>query len=115
LFSFIQAMQSGDLSALMHVMASDVTMISDSGGKAPAATQTLAGPERVARFLLGLPRLAERANIAWSVELAPLNGREALVLREAGRVTAVYTFEIGDGAIHAIYAMRNPDKLARIR
>ena len=114
LASFLQAMSTGDLSGLMQLMSADVTMVSDGGGKASAATKPLYGPDHVARFMHGLTRLASNTQIVWSSEMALVNGRPALVIREDGRVTTVISFDISDGAIHGIYSMRNPDKLGRV-
>lgn len=111
--SFMQAVATGDLAGLMQLMSDDVTMVSDGGGKAAAATRPLFGPEHVSKFIAGLPRVALKANLNWSVETTPVNGRPALIIREDGRVTTVYAFDISGGAIHGIYAMRNPDKLTR--
>lgn len=111
LTSFLQAAEGGDISALMKVMANDVALYSDGGGKATAATRPLFGPERVVKFIGGLPRLAKTE---WRIDLAEVNGREGLVLREDGVITGVFSFEVGDGAIHAIYVTRNPDKLTRV-
>ena len=51
---FIQAIQTGDVDALTSLLAKDVTVWSDGGGKATAARQPVLGPERVIRLLLGL-------------------------------------------------------------
>lgn len=112
--SFMQAVSTGELVGLMQLMRDDVSLVSDGGGKAAAATQPLFGPERVSKFMVGLPRAAARMHINWSVEVKPVNGLPAIILREDGRVTTVFSFDIRAGRIRGIYSMRNPDKLARI-
>jgi RNA polymerase sigma-70 factor (ECF subfamily) len=114
LHSFMQAVGTGDLAGLMQLMSDDVQMVSDGGGKAAAATRPLLGPEHVGKFIIGLPRIAARTNLSWSVEVMPINGRPALVVREDGRLATVYSFDVSAGRIRGIYAMRNPDKLTRL-
>ena len=115
LTSFLQAVATGDLSGLMQLMSQDVTLVSDGGGKASAATKPLHGPDHIAKFMLGLMRIATEQHNMWSSEITLVNGRSALVIREGSQVTTVFSFDIGNGVIRGIYSMRNPDKLGRTR
>lgn len=112
LAQFMQAIQAGDLTGLTALLAEGVTASADGGGKVRAIIHPLQGPVIVGRFIFGLRRLIKPDD---SVEIAPINGKEALLIRDhQGHITDVITFEIADGAIQKIYIIRNPDKLKHI-
>ncbi|NQX29318.1 RNA polymerase sigma factor SigJ [Microbacteriaceae bacterium VKM Ac-2854] len=107
---FADAATSGDVAALIALMAPDAVLTTDSGGKASAARRPILGPENIARFLLGL---AEKyPNFVG--EAAELNGRVAMLFRDAGEVIATIQFDTADGLVTDLFAMRNPDKLAHL-
>ena len=109
---FFTTASTGDVDALVAMLAPDVTWTSDSDGKASAAKRPVVGAARVARFVLGLLRVG---GDAVRVEPAFYNGAPALVLYTAGEhVEGVVTVEITDGLITHFYAMRNPDKLGGV-
>ena len=105
---FFSAMSTGDVQALMDVLAPDVVALSDGGGRVAAALRPVTGADPVARFMVGL-----FAKLAGSVELVPaaINGMTGALLRIDGMLDSVGTIEIRDGLIAAIYIIRNPDKL----
>ncbi|HZQ37789.1 MAG TPA: RNA polymerase sigma factor SigJ [Dehalococcoidia bacterium] len=109
--AFVQAAGSGNVEQLTSLLANDVVCWSDGGGKASAATRPLYGPEPIVRFTLGIAR---KVLPALSVTIEPANGRPAIVLREPDGTPFMLMLVDGDehGA-HAIYVLRNPDKLAR--
>src|SRR5690606_10058590 len=72
LASFMAACADGDLDALTRVLTEDVTLWSDGGGKASAATHPITGRDRVARFFLGLMRHWQEG---MAVEVTEVNGR----------------------------------------
>lgn len=110
---FFTALQAGDVDALMAVLAVDVTMIGDGGGQAPALAEPATGRQRVARFLLGLARLAARLGLG--IRLEQVNGEPGAVVADpAGRVTAVMALEIEEGSVRAIRSVVNPDKLRHL-
>jgi RNA polymerase sigma-70 factor, ECF subfamily len=110
---FLAAAEEGDTEALVELLAADVAMYGDGGGKAPARATPLHGREKVARFLLGLSRLGERVGIrARPVEV---NGQPgALFLDAEGRIVSAMALDIGDGTVQAIRSIVNPDKLGHL-
>ena len=108
---FFATASTGDVDALVAMLAPDVTWTSDSDGKASAAKRPVVGAARVARFVLGLLRVG---GDAVRVEPAFYNGAPALVLYTGEHVEGVVTVEITDGLISHFYAMRNPDKLGGV-
>ncbi len=106
--NLVTAMQMGDSDAFAALLAQDVELRSDGGGKASAATQPLHGREMVTRFFFGL--FTKRPpNTA--IDIIETNGAPAFVVRIGGQVDHVTTFSIVDGQINAIHIVRNPDKL----
>jgi RNA polymerase sigma-70 factor (ECF subfamily) len=88
-------------------------MIGDGGGKALASRQPTYGPERVARFLLGLFRRAEKEG-TYAVP-ALVNGQPGAVAYDAqGRVASVFAVDIAHGQVQAIRSVVNPDKLQHL-
>jgi RNA polymerase sigma-70 factor (ECF subfamily) len=110
LASFMQAVSTGDLAGLMQLMSEDVTLATDGGGKASAATHPLHGPDHVARFVIGLAKKAS----SLSFELAPVNGQLGILIRNAGKLETMAVLDIAAEHIQAVYFIRNPDKLTRI-
>lgn len=108
---FLSAAGGGDMDGLLSLLAPEVTVWSDSGGKATAARRPIHGAEKVAAFFLGLSRRAPAGAVGWFTEI---NGENGFILYEEGRPTTALVPHVVDGRIHAIYAMRNPDKLRRL-
>jgi RNA polymerase sigma-70 factor (TIGR02957 family) len=110
---FFDAVGGGDLTSLLNLLAPDVVMIGDGGGKGRALLDAMHGPERVARFLLGLYRRAEKDGTY--VVPALVNGQPGAVTYDAlGRVAGVYALDIADGLVQAVRAVVNPDKLQHL-
>ena len=107
---FRSAIRTGDLQGLLDVLAPDVVMVADGGGLAPAFRHPLAGAARVAHALAGLNRFASGAQLGavW------LNGAPALRIDLDGVLDTAVSLVIEDGRVTHIYAVRNPDKLARL-
>ena len=112
LTGFLQAAQAGEMPTLMNLLAEDVTLWVDSGGKVKgAATRPIAGRDAVARFSLGTRRfLPEGAR----VELAAVNGQLALIFRAGDRAYLVLAIEVEAQGIQIIRIVVNPEKLAHI-
>lgn len=108
---FLTAAASGDVAALMSVLAPDVVFTSDSDGKVSAARRPVFGAEKVARFILGL---MQRMGPEHRIELAVYNGAPALVVHEGDRPDSVITVDFADGRITNFYAVRNPEKLTAV-
>ena len=113
---FARAFLSGDGPELTALLARDVGMWSDGGGKATAARRPLMGRDQVVNFLVGLHRVAETDGLIREVSLgiADVNSEPALVVRTSGRLESIFVFSIDRDEISAIRVVRNPDKLAWI-
>jgi RNA polymerase sigma-70 factor (ECF subfamily) len=107
---FVAALSADDAPALLSLLAPNVEMTSDGGGRARAARQVLVGSERVSRFLLGVAR-----KFGWgsSRRLTYLNGQPAVLVFKHGELTSVTTVVTEDGHIRALQVVRNPEKLRR--
>ncbi|KRC66026.1 RNA polymerase subunit sigma-24 [Aeromicrobium sp. Root236] len=110
---FFDALLGGDVDGLQELLAADVQMVGDGGGKAPAFARVVHGALNVARVLGGnFPLLAE---IDVQLEPRTLNGEPGLVLRDRdGLVVGTMTLEVLDGRIQTIRSVVNPDKLGHV-
>ena len=110
---FFEAAAGGDMDALLGMLAPDVVLHGDGGGKAQAIGKPLAGRQRVVRLLVvGL----RRARILGaSLRLAWVNGQPGAVMYDAeGRVVGVVELDVADGVVQAVRAVVNPDKLGHL-
>jgi RNA polymerase sigma factor (sigma-70 family) len=111
---FFQAAEHGDLTGLEALLAHEVELTGDGGGKVPALARTRRGRSRVARTLIDWARLGARLP-GVSLCLVEVNGGPgALYLDAQQRLLAVVALEIADDQITSISAILNPDKLARL-
>jgi RNA polymerase sigma factor (sigma-70 family) len=104
---FKRAWEAKDIDALIGLLDPDAIAIADTGGRATAGIHPLRGGESIARFCADF---AGRAT-GLMLEERLVNGQPGLVGRQGGVVTTVYAFDIVDGRIRHIWAVRNPDKL----
>ena len=111
---FFEAAEGGDLAGLESLLAPDVRMSGDGGGKAPALARALRGRARVARTLVGwLSRKTRLPGIR--MQPVQINGAPGvLVFDRQERVIGVTALEIADGEIKAIRSVANPDKLSHL-
>jgi RNA polymerase sigma-70 factor (TIGR02957 family) len=111
---FFAAAEQGDLAGLEALLAHDVQLTGDGGGKVPALARTLRGRSRVAHTLIDWARLGARLPGA-SVRPVEVNGGPgALFLDAQQRLIAVVALEIAGGQITSINAIVNPDKLTHL-
>ena len=110
--AFVAATQSGDVNALTQVLASDVRVMTDGGGKVPAALNVLEGADHAARFLVGATRKGWRNDYTW--RFATINGLPGIVIEGPEGLVQTNAFEIEGDAIRALYVVRNPDKLRHL-
>ncbi len=111
---FFEAAAGGDMDALLGMLAPDVVVHGDGGGKAQAIGKPLAGRQQVMRMLVGLFRRGR--SLGASIRLAWVNGQPGAVLYDAGgRVISVVELDVaGSGMVQAIHAVVNPDKLGHL-
>jgi RNA polymerase sigma-70 factor (TIGR02957 family) len=105
---FLAAIRHGDLQGLLDVLAPDVVAVADGGGLAPAVRRPIQGAERVAGLLIGLRSVDFEAKAVW------LNGSLAARIDIGELFTAAVSLAVENGRISRIYAISNPDKLARL-
>jgi RNA polymerase sigma-70 factor, ECF subfamily len=109
---FLQAAQGGEMIPLMDLLAENVTLWADAGGKIKqAALRPIAGRDAVARFSQGTVRFLPED---YHVELAEVNGQAAVIIRTGGQALFVLSIEVEAERIQAIRIIANPEKLARI-
>ena len=111
--AFLQAAVSGDLQALMDVLAPDAVYLGDGGGRVVTARRPVHGAEPVARLLLGLVRMSEKLG-EMRLGFAQYNGMPALVIAFDGVTDTVMCIEVTAARVSAVYAIRNPEKLGGV-
>jgi RNA polymerase sigma-70 factor (TIGR02957 family) len=123
---FLEAASSGDLEALMGVLAPGVTLVADGGGRALAPRRPIRGAEKVARFLLAVATEERMARFLRSVgsepvaadlrvHMAPVNGGPGVVITSRGRPVSALVLDVIGGAVQTIHLVANPEKLAGVR
>lgn len=110
---FFAALRDGDVGALESLLAADVQLVGDGGGKAPQLAKAVIGAGNVARLLAAVfPRMA-RMDVTF--EPHEVNGRPGAVFRAPdGGILHTLALEVLDGRIRAIRAVINPDKLGHL-
>jgi len=111
--AFFAASRSGDMAALSALLAQDVTLHADGGGKVSAAARPLIGFDDVLKVQIGLARFFAQ-HMSRIVRYGFINGLPGFVTREHGDTLQTTAFAIENGKIAAIYVMRNPDKLQHL-
>ncbi len=111
--AFFAASRSGDMSALGALLAKDVGLWADGGGKRPAASEPVLGFDIVMKLHRSLAVLFGKHGSAL-LHTGLINGLPGFVTREADGELQTTALEIEDGKITGIYVMRNPDKLRHV-
>lgn len=110
--AFVDAARSGDLDALMSMLAEDARLVADGGGKVQAALNVIHGADRIARFVIGV---GPKGLSGTTLRFGPVNGLPGLIAYSPDGYVQTVAFEIEDHRIRTIYSMRNPDKLTHLR
>lgn len=111
--AFFAASRSGDMAALGALLAADVGMWADGGGKRPAAAIPILGKALVMKVHRSIAVLLRKYG-STLVHAGIINGLPGFVTREADGELQTTALEIEDGRIVGIYVMRNPDKLRHV-
>ncbi len=110
---FFDAFRDGDVDGLRALLAADVRMVGDGGGKAPQFATQFAGAENVAGVLAAL--VPPFIRIGGVVERRQVNGQPGAIFRDRdGKVVNTWTLDILDGQIQMIRSVINPDKLGHV-
>ncbi|MEV0650440.1 RNA polymerase sigma-70 factor [Phytomonospora sp. NPDC050363] len=110
---FFDAFKEGDVDGLRELLAADVTIVGDAGGKAPQASKAAVGVENVARLLVAFT--PPFARIAGVVDRCEVNGQPGAILRDReGKVLSAWALDVLGGRIQTIRTVTNPDKLGHL-
>ncbi|HET6354066.1 RNA polymerase sigma-70 factor [Streptomyces sp.] len=108
---FLAAASGGDLESLLSLLAPDVRLVGDSGGKAKAPLRVMESADKVGRFLFAV---AQQPIPEMDFRFIELNGAPALLVLSKGKPDTVFQVEVLDGRIQCMYIIRNPDKLTSL-
>jgi RNA polymerase sigma-70 factor (TIGR02957 family) len=113
---FLAAAAGGDIEGLMTVLAPDVTLLTDGGGKTRAALRPITGAAKAARYLAAIAgRPYEGMDLSdMTLEAAEINGSPGTLIMSGSRAIAALTLTVSDGRITAIQLLANPDKLVAV-
>ena len=111
--AFFAASRSGDMGALSAMLAADVTVHADGGGKASAAARPIVGFDEVLKLQAGLARYFEQ-HMSRMIRWGFVNGLPGFVTMEHGGILQTTALAIENGKIVAVYITRNPDKLRHL-
>jgi RNA polymerase sigma-70 factor, ECF subfamily len=110
---FFDALREGDIDGLQELLAADVQIVGDSGGKAPAFAKSIVGAEKVARVLVSVFPWLMRIDV--TMEPREVNGQPGAIFRERnGKVLTALALDVLDGQIQTIRSVSNPDKLGHV-
>lgn len=110
---FFDALRQGDVGELQDLLAADVSLVGDGGGKTPQLSRTVTGAEKVARLVGTTFEMMARVDVTW--EPQEVNGAPGALMRDAdGRVLNAMVLDVLDGRVQAIRLVNNPDKLAHL-
>jgi RNA polymerase sigma-70 factor (ECF subfamily) len=110
---FFDALREGDVDSLRELLAADVQLVGDAGGKAPSLANTVAGGDKVARVLASAFPMFLQLGV--KVEAHEINRQPGAILRDRDdKVILAWTLDILDGQIQAIRSVSNPDKLGHL-
>ncbi|MGI5371465.1 RNA polymerase sigma-70 factor [Streptomyces iakyrus] len=105
---FLAAAADGDLEGLMALLAPEVRLVGDSGGKSRAPLRVLQTADKVGRFLIGT---AQKSLPGLTVRFLEVNGGPAVLILSGGEPDSVFQLDVADGRVQSVYIIRNPDKL----
>ena len=110
---FFDALREGDIDGVRELLAADVQIVGDGGGKAPALARSVFGADNVARVLATIFPLLSKVNA--KVEPREVNGQPGAILRDRdGKVVGTLTLDVLGGRIQTIRSVVNPDKLGHM-
>ncbi len=109
---FLAASTSGDLDALLGVLAPGVTLVADGGGVVRAPLRPIVGADKVGRFLVGV---SQKLPVGLRVQVVALNDAPGMVLTAAGAPIGALLLDVAEDRVQTLYLVANPAKLAGVR
>jgi RNA polymerase sigma-70 factor (ECF subfamily) len=110
---FFDALREGDLEGLQELLAADVQLVGDSGGKTPTLARSIVGAQKVARVLASVFPWLVRIDV--TLEPREVNGQPGAIFRDRdNKVLFTLTLDVLDGQIQTIRSVSNPDKLGHV-
>jgi RNA polymerase sigma-70 factor (ECF subfamily) len=110
---FFDALREGDVEGLRELLAADVSLVGDGGGKAPQLARSIIGAGKVARVLISIFPWLVRIEV--TLEPHEVNGQPGAIFRDRdGKVLYALTLDVLDGQIQTIRSVSNPDKLRHL-
>jgi RNA polymerase sigma-70 factor, ECF subfamily len=110
---FFEAVEEGDTEGLVGLLAHDVVVYGDGGGKGPSWRRPIYGRDNVSRLLLGLRDQWTKVDV--TLRRTEINGQPgAMFFDRDGRLVNVFSLDIADGAVQTIRSIINPDKLGHL-
>jgi RNA polymerase sigma-70 factor (ECF subfamily) len=106
----LTCMRAGDVERLVGLLAPDVVLLGDGGGRVAAINRPLVGSDTVARFLVAMAGMEPTAE----ARFATLNGQAAVLAYLRGALESVFVFDTTSAGVMGIYVVRNPEKLRRL-
>jgi RNA polymerase sigma factor (sigma-70 family) len=107
--NFKKAWEAKDINALISLLDPDATVTADGGGLATAALRPIEGAEQIGRYLASIADLALGGDLTMLERT--VNGQPGLIAQQDGVTVTVFAFDVADGRIKHIWAIRNPEKL----
>ncbi|WP_435923115.1 RNA polymerase sigma factor SigJ [Paenibacillus sp. DYY-L-2] len=112
ILQFLHAASTGDMEGLFALLADDIVLYSDGGGKVMAAIHPVASSKRVFAFIQGL---LSKGNTTGSVRLVKINGQLGFVVRSSSEpFPTLISLEVKEERIQQMYFLRNPDKMKHL-
>jgi RNA polymerase sigma-70 factor (ECF subfamily) len=115
---FIMASSTGNIDQLIHLLAEDVVLYSDGGGRVKAAIHPIISRDRVVQFLVGMVKMLRAqvspTEIEGTVKFANINGQTGIIMTEGNGLSNVICFNIQGNEIKQLFIIRNPEKLKHL-
>src|SRR5207247_2005111 len=105
---FLIAIATGEVEALVNMLAEDAVLYSDGGGKVRAARRPIVGPDKIARFLTGIAKDAPEHSES---QIVDVNGAPGLLLKVDGKPWWVMTADAADDKLQTVYIVLKPQKM----